>query len=36
MNKAGEYKLYNQKIIPIKGNSGIVSHIIGFVNCKRA
>lgn len=36
MNKNGEYQFYDQKIVPIKGKSGNVSHIMGLISCKLA
>ncbi|MBR4011799.1 MAG: hypothetical protein IKI98_03150 [Spirochaetaceae bacterium] len=36
MSKNGIFKEYEQKIVPITDATGNVSHIMGFINYKRA
>ena len=36
LSKNGEFKEYQQRIVPVKGSAGNVSHIVGFINHKPA
>ena len=36
LSKSGEYKKYRQRIVPIRGAAGNVSHLVGFINHKDA